>query len=396
MKILIVGAGMYVTGRDNSGTGTILASILQSSKKTKISEVLIVARNPDNRIAVREARERLNGILGTQVPVEYLPLRENSYEHFSELLAREFDCCIISTPDHLHFEYAKLAMQAACPTLVVKPLVPTAEENVRLIELQDRYRTYGAVEFHKRWDETNLYIKRQLSDGYYGRPLYMVVEYSQRISIPTETFSSWVQKTNIFQYLGVHYVDMAYFLTGYRPLRLTAYGTRGTLAERGIADYDSVHVSLVWQNPAQTGQEFLTNFNTNWIDPESTTAMSDQKYFLVGTEGRIDCNQKNRGLEEVTRVGGAKSINPYFSDFLPYEEGVRFVGYGHKSIKSFLLDVAGLNSGKRTVAQLEKIRPTFRSSLVSSAVVEAVNQSLKNSSSWTPVELDWTLVSPST
>ena len=38
MKILIIGAGMYVTGRDNTGVGTILSSIAESSKNINIEK----------------------------------------------------------------------------------------------------------------------------------------------------------------------------------------------------------------------------------------------------------------------------------------------------------------------------------------------------------------------
>ena len=390
MNLLTVGAGMYVTGRDNTGTGTILASILETSKTHPIEEVLIVSRSERGYADVEEASRRLNGTLGTEVSVRYQQLEAGrNHAHFNELLATgTYDACIISTPDATHFAYAKIAMQRACPTLVVKPLVPTLAENEELVRLQDEHETYGAVEFHKRWDDTNLFIRRQLAAGAYGDPLYMVVEYSQRISIPTETFASWIGTTNIFQYLGVHYVDMAYFLTGYQPQRLTAYGTRGGLQARGIDAYDSVHVNIVWQHPDDPTREFWTTYNTNWVDPETTTAMSDQKYFLVGTGGRIECDQKHRGLEETVHGQPPRSVNPYFSDFLPDDRGgLRFDGYGHRSVRAFLTDVLDLRAGRVTVTELEKIRPTFRSSLVSSAVVEAVNDSLANQAAWTAVNL---------
>ena len=41
MKILIIGAGMYVTGRDNTGVGTILSSIAESSKNINIENISV-------------------------------------------------------------------------------------------------------------------------------------------------------------------------------------------------------------------------------------------------------------------------------------------------------------------------------------------------------------------
>ena len=35
----------------------------------------------------------------------------------------------------------------------------------------------------------------------------------------------------------------------------------------------------------------------NWIDPNSSSAMSDQRLLIVGTNARCLADQKNRGLE---------------------------------------------------------------------------------------------------
>ncbi len=387
MKIIIVGSGMYVTGRNNTGTGTILASLLETSKSVGIEKIKIVSRKKASAKGVEAAQKRINKLLGTRIKLDFQALGNNGEKAFEKILSKEsFDACIVSTPDHLHFSYTKMAIEKGLHCLVVKPLTPTAKENKELIRLQKKHGVYGAVEFHKRWDETNMYIQRRIKEKAFGKLLYAVVEYSQKVSIPTETFRSWSGLTNIFQYLGVHYVDLMYFLTGFIPDRVNAYGTSGILHKKGIDTFDSVHVTLVWKNPKNPKEEFLVNYNTNWIDPECTTAMSDQKYMLIGTDGRINCNQKNRGLEEVTSKEGVKSVNPYFSDYLPDDHGNRtFQGYGHKSIEAFVKDVNNLLENKTTIAQLEKIRPTFTSSLISTAVLEAVNKSLEKNAKWVKV-----------
>ena len=49
MKILILGAGMYVTGRGKSGVGTVLSALAQTSKTIHIEEVTVVAKNTVNK-----------------------------------------------------------------------------------------------------------------------------------------------------------------------------------------------------------------------------------------------------------------------------------------------------------------------------------------------------------
>ena len=91
----------------------------------------------------------------------------------------------------------------------------------------------------------------------------------------------------------------------------------------------------------------------------------------------------------VTEATGIQQINPYFSEYLPDENGsLRFQGYGNASIQRFLYDVIDLNEKKNTLQQLNTHRPSFADALVSVAVVDAANRSMKNNAAWTNVELN--------
>jgi predicted dehydrogenase len=214
-----------------------------------------------------------------------------------------------------------------------------------------------------------------------GDLLYYQVDYSQRIGIPLKTFRDWVDNADIFQYLGIHYVDLFHFITGYIPVRLTAYGTNGILKQNGINTYDSIHVSIIWKRDDEG--ECITVFNTNWIDPECTSALSDQKYKLVGTRGRIENDHKNRGIELVTDESKIQHPNPYFSDYLFDPNGKKqFSGYGYQSIRQFIMDARDFKSGKYEISYFENKRPTFKQAMISTAVIESVHKSLSNKSNW--------------
>ncbi len=389
MNILIVGSGMYVTGRNGTGTGTILSALAQFSKTNTITEVVVVSKSLESENEVSQATIRINKLLKTNLKVSFHALGDSSQQIISTLNnTKIFDSCIISVPDHLHFMYGKICLDLAIPTLMVKPLTPTLAEAKELIKIADKNKTFACVEFHKRYDETNLWIKKAIHENKVGKLNYFVVNYSQRIDIPLKTFKGWSSQTNIFQYLGVHYVDLIYFLTRYIPIRIAAYGTDGVLKQQGIDTYDSVHAMIEWVNPNDATNKFVSNFNTNWIDPNCSSALSDQKYNVIGTLGRIECDQKNRGVELVTEKTGIQQINPYFSDYLPDENGeLRFGGYGYTSMQVFLKDVMDLKSGNKSLENLNIHRPSFRESLVSVAVIEAANQSLKNNNEWIDINL---------
>jgi predicted dehydrogenase len=376
MRVLVLGAGMYVTGRGTPGDGTVLPALAQASRRHAIEEVVVAATKAEHANEVRACAERVNRKLGTQLRVRY--------DLADTALAERFDLAIVSVPDHLHHEIGSAVIERGMHCLMVKPLAPTLAEATALADLARDKDVYGAVELHKRWDEGNLVAKRLLTEGKIGALAYATVEYSQRRNVPLERFAAWSARTNIFQYLGVHYVDLMYFVTGYLPERACAIGARGVLAARGIDTWDAITASIVWRHGEA---RFVSQLTIGWIDPDGSSAISDQKYLLVGAEGRLELDQKRRGVELVT-AAGVDTINPYFSQYLPtIDGGTEFAGYGPRSIYQFLDDVAAIRAGRVTPAELDATRPSFRDALVSTAVIEAVTESLGANSEWRSIRV---------
>ena len=386
MRILVVGSGMYVTGRKGTGNGTILASLIQLAKQQKLSEMVIVSKSATSALHVEEATANISARLGYKANVRFVAIPDELSDLALLVKGESFDAAIVSVPDHLHYAYVNFCISAKIPTLVVKPLTPTYEEAKALIELSESAKVYGAVEFHKRLDESNLYAKRIIQEGKIGALNYIQVDYSQKIKIPTEIFKGWSDQTNILQYLGIHYIDLIYFLTGFTPIRVSAYGTKKTLIEKGIDTYDSIHAFIEWQNPHDAKDKFISIINANWIDANSGAAMSDQKIKFIGTEGRLECDQKDRGIELVNEHGGVQLINPYFSEYLPGDDGHETLnGYGFKSIERFVLDVINLQNNAVSFEHLIANRPSFRSASISTLVSDFANQSLAQNAAWVDI-----------
>lgn len=378
MKILVVGAGMYVTGRGTGGLGTVLPALAQVSKRADIEEVVVCSRSGSAAADVERAAAEVNRRLGTHLLVRHEPF-DSALS--TAAATRSIDCAIVSVPDEAHASVGARVLEAGLHCLMVKPFVTSIADARQLIASASSRGLYGAVEFHKRFDEANLVVRRMLGEGSIGALAYATVEYSQRITIPRDVFSAWSARTNIFQYLGVHYVDLLHFMTGAVPRRLTAVGHEGVLSSIGINTFDSVHAIVEWDNP-----RFTSQFAIGWIDPERSSAMSDQRYVLVGSAGRVECDQKNRGLRHVDARGVA-DVNPYFSEYqAPAGEPLEFAGYGYRSVERFVLDVADIRGGRVRPADLEGRRPTFTSAAASTAVVEAVGRSLSERGAWKDVD----------
>ena len=388
IDVLLIGAGMHVSGRGTSGYGTVLPAVVQAHREGLVGRVLVAVTSADSIRAVEEKMAGLNSVLGTRVAIEGFPKSGRYPAAYQEALAAlgKRGCVIIVVPDDLHFVTAKAAIERRYPVMVTKPLVPTLAEARELVSLTQTLGMYGVVDFHKRWDLPNLKLRDTIQAGRLGNPLFSVVEYSQRRIVPETIFRSWVEQANPFQYMAVHYVDILIFALGAIPRRAMAIGQHGYLKERSINTYDSVQAFVEWGIPG-SDVPFLSTFITNWIDPNTTAALSYQSIKVIGTSGRFESDQRDRGLHLVTEADGTEVINPYFTQTYPSTQGSyrEYKGYGIDSIRAFLEDARNLLDGETTPATLESRRPTFRQALRSTAVVEAVNQSLHSKSEWVSV-----------
>jgi predicted dehydrogenase len=207
------------------------------------------------------------------------------------------------------------------------------------------------------------------------------VEYSQRKSIPTQNFKGWSSKTNILNYLGVHYIDLMRFITQAFPKKVSATGQNYYLEEMGIETYDAIECSIEWQSI--NTETFIQTIFTNWVDPDTSTSASDQKIKLIGTKGRFESDQKNRGLFLNVDNKSPKSLNPYFcSSFKNPDNNLEWSGYGIDSIVDFLSSASSLISGNTSLEDMPKSKPSFGESIYSTSVLQAAKQSLDSNSCW--------------
>jgi len=383
--IIIIGAGLYVCGKGTSGFGTILPAVFEWKRHNKnIGDIHCVSTSAKSSKELLQKVEGLKVKTGIKIDVKAYPEKDlKNHDAYKEVLknCKNPGCAIIAVPDHLHHKIAKDCLEEGLHTLLVKPLTPTTEEGIDLVKLANKNNLYGAVEFHKRWDKSNVILRDKIKSGDLGKPLNCWVEYSQRKSVPTVFFKDWASQTSILQYLGVHYIDVIRFVTSASPKRVMAIGQKTEIVQKGIDTFDAIQCIIEWEMP--DGCKFSETILTSWIDPENSTAMSDQKIKFIGTKGRYEADQKERGIRLNTEDLGVEHINPDFC--MPYgsEEGkIRWRGYGIESITTFLNDVIDLEDGHKDLEELQIQRPSFQEALVSTMVVEAAHKSLKEQSTW--------------
>lgn len=376
IDVLVCGGGMYVVGRGARGyDGTIMPALLEARRQGLVDRIAIATTRAETAAEAAEATAALAGRMGVDGAVETWPRQGTSADAFLDA-AGSFKphAAIISVPDHLHAEVTAPLARAGIHCQVVKPMADTLENARVMADAAAAGGVLGVVEFHKRLDEANTMLRDTVRNGGIGQPLYAVVEYSQRKCVPRDVFRGWAEKSSIFQYLGVHYVDLLQWATGFQPIKVSAWGQKDYLAGIGIDTWDAMQVIVEWSRP--DGGRFVSTHITNWIDPDGSSAMSDQKINVVGTAGRFQSDQKHRGVQVVTDAAGTADLNPYFSVARRQDDHLSFSGYGINSILQFIRDVGDIQAGRRQPSDLARTRPTFEQCLVSTAVVEAAHSSL--------------------
>lgn len=387
IDVLVVGGGMYVTGRGTSTYGTILPALLEARRAGQVGRIILATTSAVTAASSLDRLRELAGKMAVEVDSAAFPAAGcNSQAYMKAVATCQPQAVIVSVPDHLHAEIGVPLIERGLHCLMVKPMATSMAEARALANAARAAGVVAQVEFHKRLDESNILLRDAIRSGRIGKPLYAVIEYSQQKRIPRDIFGAWAARTNVFQYLGVHYVDLLYYATQYRPLRVTAWGQHGYLKENGLDTWDAIQVVIEWE----TGQaeKFVSTHITNWVDPDETSAVSDQKINVVGTLGRYQADQKHRGVQQVLDGKGTQDINPYFSTaYGGGDEPFRFSGYGIASVRQFISDVMAFRAGECDLAKLNAARPSFEAGLISTAVVEAAAQSLKQNSK--PVEITY-------
>ncbi len=375
-NIIIIGGGLLVCVRGMKGShGTIAPSVIQKMKKEKDFHKCTFVTT--SKKSLKQTRLKITNISKI---IKFNDLNKFNFYSLDEYTLGEIikktqpNLAIVSVPDHLHYKVTKFLLTRNIHCLVVKPFTLKVKEAKKLIELCEKKSLYGAVDFHKRYDTANQLIADDRNKKKIGNLLYAVIEYSQQKSNPLVFFKKWAKLSNVFNYLGVHYVDLIYFITNFRPFSVTCWGQKSLLKKNKIDTYDSMQVIVEWKKPNKA--KFVSVHITNWIDSNNSSAVSDQKISIVGDQGRVVSDQKNRGLQIVSEKSFIEDINPYFTQNISYQNNKEFEGYGIKSIAVYIDDIHRLLNGKIKLNDLVKNRPSFQNSLISTWVIEAARKSL--------------------
>ena len=197
-------------------TGMLVAVGVQENAAMTIRVGIIGVGN----IGTSHARDLATRVAGSTVSVVYDFDQERAAQIADEVGARavesymdlissdDVDAVVIASPDQFHAEQALACLAAGKPTLCEKPLAPTADEALQVMEAEVAIgRQLIMMGFMRRFDPGYLELKGQFGPEGIGDPL--TIRNSHRNEIAPYGLDSALSITNS----AIHEIDINRWLT---------------------------------------------------------------------------------------------------------------------------------------------------------------------------------------
>lgn len=383
IPVLVVGGGMI-------SQEVILPTVFQERKHGRVGEVMVASRRPDTIRKIRDLfpNEEFQGYPDPKKT----PAGASREESYKDALAKlgPHGVVIVATPDHLHTPVILDAIAAGRDVISQKPLCLKVNDVYQIERAAREKAIYVYTDYHKRHDRAIRAARYRYRRGYLGEMLHGHAWIEERREMPLQAFARWCEQSSSFEYIGVHYADAYFYITGLKPKRLVAFGQKKFLPKHNKNAYDAVQATIHWEDDS------VLWIQTSWVCSEHNSALTNQGLQLSGTEGEYWADHKDRNLHFVTQKNKFEHYNPNF--FKAYDDwnadgAEQYVGYGYDSITQGLDDVRtieqatmGLPKAKRTtkraamISALEAHRPLPSQALIGTAINEAVRLSVDNGS----------------
>ncbi|MNI24971.1 4-carboxy-2-hydroxymuconate-6-semialdehyde dehydrogenase [compost metagenome] len=232
-----------------------------------------------------------------------------AYDSYEELLKQDLDAVYVSTPDHLHVEYALAVLDSGKHLFLEKAIATSLADGAKIVAAGERHPELKAmVGYPIRFDPANRKLKQVLSQPNAGKPLQAwslrthFLDPNQKIydkyrdehyEIPSWYFEGEHAVGPIFSH-GSHDYDLLTWLCG-EVESVFAYGGTYLFPQDSIAD--GFTVSLRFRNGgiAQVSTPWITRVEYDMI------GVATENLTIVNNNGEVRYKDDN-GPEERTTI----------------------------------------------------------------------------------------------
>jgi predicted dehydrogenase len=397
LEVVVVGGGMITYD-------LILPSLYHLQRTGVIGNIKVCALDSAPLKALKTSKEISEAFPGQDF-YAFPPLTEPEEKKFPELYKKVISemkprqMVVVAMPDQLHYTVVLEALKNNQHVLCVKPLVLKYEQAVEIEKTAYEKGLFVGVEYHKRFDRRSLMAKRSYELRQFGKFVMGEAKLIEPYYYRSSNFQNWFtcDKTDPFVYIGCHYVDLVYFITGLKPVEVSVSGVKG-IFPNGNEAYMWAHGRVRFENDA------LLSVVDGLGYPDQAAGSNDQSLQMFfegnGKTGMIKHNDQFRGVEhsylEGIGCGGShfNYVSPDFYKVVPWEgKGYKPVGYGYESVAASvttasqieietkgLTDSESLEKRKKIIKEVDEkgIIATPANSYINELVVEAARISILN------------------
>jgi predicted dehydrogenase len=385
LDVTIVGGGMITND-------LLLPSVYHLQRTGVVGDIAVCALNSPPLKALAESKELSEAFPGqrfTPHPALSEPAAKGYPDLFKQVIAamKPRQVVVVAMPDQLHYAVVMEALRHDQHVLCVKPLVLKYEQAAEIEKLAFDKGLFVGVEYHKRFDRRALMAKRGYELGHFGTfamgEAKMIEPYYYRSS----NFQNWFtcDKTDPFVYVGCHYVDLVYFITGLKPVEVSVAGIKGKFPN-GNEGYLWANGRVRYENGA------LLSVTDGLGYPDEGAGSNEQCLTMFcegnGKTGMIKHDDQFRGVSHcyLDGIGCAGShfnfVSPDFYRLIPWEgQGFKPAGYGFDSVAATINtalmienQTAGLSESQALAKRREVIKAVDKKGIIATPANSSVNE----------------------
>ena len=395
LDVVIIGGGMITYD-------LLLPSVYHLQRTGFINTIKVCALDSAPLKALKNSKEIQEAFPGQDFeafPSVSEPEDKKFPDLYKEVIAgmKPRQLVIVAMPDQLHYPVVMEALRNNQHILCVKPLVLKYEQAAEIEKIAYEKGLFVGVEYHKRFDRRSLMAKRSCELKHFGEFVMGEAKLIEPYYYRSSNFQNWFtcDKTDPFVYIGCHYVDLVYFITGLKPVSVSVSGIKGK--------FPNGNEGYMW---AQGRVRFENGAILSVIDglgyPDQAAGSNDQSLQMFfegdGKTGMIKHNDQFRGVEhsylEGIGCGGShfNYVSPDFYKLVPWEgAGYKPIGYGFDSVAASvtmacqiedevqnMTDSDSLKKRREMISEVDKkgIIATPANSFINELVVEAARISI--------------------
>lgn len=403
LDLTIIGAGMIVHD-------LILPAAYHLQRQGYVREISICGTRVESLLALKENNTIQDAFPGQDFTA--YPSTEScsdgNKELYRDILSwmAPYQSVIIALPDQLHHRVVMDALGYDQHILCVKPLVLEYKHAVEIAAKAWERGLFVGIEYHKRFDRRALVARTHYRNGNLGEFVIGEAKMIEPYYYRSSNFQNWfsAEFTDPFVYVGCHYVDLVYFITGLKPVEVSVSGVKG--------HFPNGNEAYMWANGRVRFENGAILSVTSGLGyPDEGAGPNEQGLSMFfeadGKSAALKHNDQFRGSEYsfVRGKGPAGKhfhyLNPDFFQLVDWEgDGLKPIGYGPDSVMNNIRTMCRIEAEAREkpdqahrlrLAAINRVNrkgllATPENSFINELVHEAARLSIQNEGSRVLIE----------